>query len=414
MDPLPLAPPSDDFGLSGFMPLFVVYAFFWGAVWGSFLNVVIWRLPRGMNLARPDSHCPHCGAAVRWHDNIPIVSWLLLRARCRDCSAPISARYPLVELLVALLSAALWWHVAAGRLDTVPIQVLLVPYLFLFFFMLICVAIAFIDLDLTIIPHSLTVGGIVLGLVAALLTPGASVLGTLHPHVGIVDSVVGLLAGAGIIFAVFRGYFALTGRAGIGGGDFVMMGMIGANLGWQSLLFVLLAASLQGLVAAVGASMLGARRSESADQEGFLKKGAWRPEFWDEDPEGSSTAHGSAETHAGLEPGTDSPAEGRTSAGEEPGNEGDVFGDTAGAGPAEGGPAEGGPSPVEEATVPHALPAGEGDAPPTGNEADEATEDDGFMQLAVPFGPFLALAAVQYIFFGRAFLAWLGAGTVPF
>ncbi|TVR01470.1 MAG: prepilin peptidase [Deltaproteobacteria bacterium] len=381
------------------MPLLLAYAFVWGAIWGSFLNVVIWRLPRGMNLARPDSHCPHCGHPVRWRDNIPILSWLLLRARCRDCKAPISFRYPAVELLVALLSTALWWHVAHGRLGVEPLQVIAVPWLLLFFFVLACVAITFIDLDLTIIPHSITFPTMALGLVAALLMPRTGTFIDFHPGVDIVDSVIGLLLGAGVILAVFKGYFALTGRAGIGGGDFTMMGMIGANLGWQSLLFVLLAASLQGLAAALLAAVLSGRQAESSKAEGFLRKGAWKPEFWEEpsgsSPEATPDPHPGHETSTNEARADDSGTGAHAIDGDDPSTR------------------NGGSRAAGDQTAPAVEATTRDEASPVAEATTHDEEPERFGQLAIPFGPFLALAAVQYIFLGRTFLLWLGGGYMP-
>ena len=353
-------------------------AFVWGSLWGSFLNVVIWRLPRGKSLIHPPSHCPHCGAGVRWFDNIPIFAWLWLRGKCRDCEAPISGRYPLVELVAALLTAALWWHVAAHRIDLVPVQTLLVPFLFWQFFVLVCLAIALIDLDLTIIPHELTFPTMAAGLAAALLIPKTGTFETLYPQVDIVDSVLGLVLGAGSLIAVFQGYKALTGRVGMGGGDVTMIGMIGAYLGWQSLVFVLLFSSLQGVLVAVGAGVYRKIRPEKGT---LLIEGAHKASFWESDPVAEEEARRLAE---------------RTRA--------------AGGAPPEGvDSAKATPESPSEVAPADAL--AESDAATL--EGGEGGEEDAFLQLAIPFGPFLALAAVQYIFVGATFWRWLMAGDVP-
>lgn len=342
----------------------VALAFIWGSLWGSFLNVVIWRLPRGQSLVHPPSHCPACKSPIRPWDNVPIFGWMWLRGRCRDCSSSISWRYPAVEALCALLHAAIWYQVADGRIAVEPWSALAIPFLFWGYFSLVCVAIALIDLDLTIIPHSLTLPTIVLGIVAALLTPKTGTFVTLFPSVDIVDSVIGLLAGGGVLYLIFQGYFMLTGRVGLGGGDFTTVGMIGAFLGWQSLLFVLLAASVQGIIAALLASAISSRRQKTYGEGGFLMQGAHKESFW----EGSA---------------------------EDP----DHAGDAADAQPL---PPDEAPAVSEAATAPEAE-VGEG--------ADG--DDDKFMQLAIPFGPFLTLAAVEYIFIGEFFWRWLLAGELP-
>lgn len=349
--------------------LLLVYAFVWGAIWGSFLNVVIWRLPRRQNLSRPASHCPSCETPIAWYDNVPLVSWLVLRGRCRACRTSISIRYPLVELLVAVLSTLLWWHVSRMAPPTAPLQVMAVPYLLHFVFMLALVSIAFIDLDLTIIPHRLTFPTMAWGVLGALLLPKAEGWQYYFPGVDIVDSVLGLLAGAGIIAAIIVSYRAIRGHDGMGWGDATLLAAIGANLGVASLLFVILFASLQGVIAAlVFAAIDRARGVETGSDDSVLIRGAHTEEYWEKHP----LAH-LYEDEAG---------------GEDP------------ASPAEP------PVTDERAEEPVSVDAAAG-AP-----ADE-DDDDGLLMQGLPFGPFLALAAVEYILVGRAFVGWLTAGWYP-
>jgi len=199
-----------------------------GAVVGSFLNVVIHRLPRGESLVRPPSHCPGCGRPVRPWDNVPVVSYLLLRGRCRDCGMRIPLRYPLVEALTAALSGLLW-----ARFGPSPAFVV---YLV---FVAGLVAVTFIDLDHRIIPDSLSLGGMPAGLAASFLT-----------GLGPVQSLVGIALGSGLLLAVALGYRAVTGREGMGLGDVKLLGAVGAFLGWQAVLFTVFVSSLVG--AAVG------------------------------------------------------------------------------------------------------------------------------------------------------------------
>ncbi len=332
--------------------ILLVFAFLWGAVWGSFLNVVIWRLPRGENLAHPASACPQCGHAIRWHDNVPVLGWVWLRGKCRDCKTAISARYPGVELLVGLLSLALWWHVAHGRLNADTLPQVLSQFMLHFYLVATLVAITFIDLDLTIIPHKLSIPLIGWGLLTGLLSPKTGVWIYYFPSVDWVDSVVGFTMGFGLLFAVFYGYKLVKGIDGGGGGDLWLLGAIGANLGPYAIVFVLFAASVQGLLAALVATMIDRFRGRDAGAEGsLLLKGAHTDEYWEDHPVIGVKAR--------RERGEDVP-----------------------------------------------------DAPQTDIPAVD-DGDDGLLKMGVPFGPFLALAAIEYIFVGRAALRWVTSGYLP-
>lgn len=337
-----------------------VYAFCWGAIWGSFLNVVIYRLPRGQSLSNPPSRCPVCQTRIRAYDNIPIVSWLVLGAECRACGTPIPARYPGVELLTALLSLALWLQVywVAGQSE--PLQVVALQFLAHFFFMTVLVSIAFIDLDLTIIPHRLTFPAMAWGLLCALITPKTGAFVGYFPVVDWVDSSIGLLVGGGVIVAIFLGYKLLTGKEGMGLGDATLLGAIGANLGWQSLLFVLMFSSMQAIVVAL--SVEGIERITGRQ---LLLRGVWKDEFWDAHPLNQS----------------DGPAGSADRDSESASNEG--------------------PLAVEPAVAP--------DASRLLAELDE--EEENFLKKGLPYGPFLALAALEYIFLGRWFSDWMMGGA---
>jgi len=198
-----------------------------GAAVGSFLNVCILRIPEGLSVVYPPSRCPHCGHPIRIRDNIPVVSYLLLRGKCRDCRAPISGRYALVEVMTAAFACLLFLHYG-----------LTYSYLVTFLFVCVLIVIAFIDLDHQIIPHLLTLSGIPL---FALLSFGFIGLSLL-------DIFLGIMIGAGVLYFVAVYYEALTGREGMGGGDVNLLAMLGAFLGWRSLLFILLMSSLAGAV----------------------------------------------------------------------------------------------------------------------------------------------------------------------
>jgi leader peptidase (prepilin peptidase)/N-methyltransferase len=212
--------------LSFFVALF-------GALVGSFLNVVIVRLPEeGGSVVFPPSHCPVCKKNIAWYDNIPLVSFLVLRGRCRECQARISWRYPLVEAAMALLSLALFQHFGLT---------LLFPIYFLFCAAL--VAVICIDLQHQIIPDVISLPGIVIGF-------GLSFV---NPFVTWQDAGLGVLFGGGSFYLVALVYYLLTKREGMGGGDIKLLAMIGAFLGWQSLPFVVFGSSLLGTVAGVWA-----------------------------------------------------------------------------------------------------------------------------------------------------------------
>ena len=155
--------------LEAAFPLLTVFIFTLGACVGSFLNVVVWRLPHGKSLSSPPSHCPKCGHSIRAYDNIPMVSWLLLRGRCRDCQAPISMRYPIVELSTALLFLAVWWRVNAIGL----------PYSVLpgwFFLSAALFAVALTDIEFRVIPNKVTYTGMILAVMLAAILPRGRVL----------------------------------------------------------------------------------------------------------------------------------------------------------------------------------------------------------------------------------------------
>ena len=212
--------------LSFFVALF-------GALVGSFLNVVIVRLPEeGGSVVFPASHCPVCKKPISWYDNIPLLSFLFLRGRCRQCGGRISWRYPLVEALTALLSLALYQHFG---------PTILFPIYFVFCAALL--AVIFIDFQHQIIPDVISLPGIVVGFA----------LSFVNPFVTWQDAGLGILFGGGSFYLLALGYYLLTKREGMGGGDIKLLAMIGAFLGWQSLPFVVFGSSLLGTVAGVWA-----------------------------------------------------------------------------------------------------------------------------------------------------------------
>jgi leader peptidase (prepilin peptidase)/N-methyltransferase len=208
-------------------------AFTLGAIVGSFLNVVIARLPQeGQSVVFPASRCPACQTAIRWYDNIPLLSFLLLRRRCRACHAVISWRYPAVELAMALLSLAL--------LSRFGLSVAFGIY---FLYTAALLAIIFIDAEHQLIPDVISLPGLGLGLALSLV----------NPYVGWQDAAIGILAGGGSFYLIAWVYYLITKREGMGGGDIKLLAMIGAFQGWQALPFVVFISSLLGTVVGVGA-----------------------------------------------------------------------------------------------------------------------------------------------------------------
>src|SRR5262245_21314539 len=214
-------------------PAFVtVVTLLFGAAIGSFLNVCIYRLPLHESIVFPASHCRACATPLTWYDNLPLMSYLLRWGRCRFCGAAFSFRYFLVELLTALVAVALIYRFG-----------LTITALGYFAFSAALIVITFIDLDYQIIPDVVSLPGAVAGVLFSLVTPELSLW----------NSLIGLVAGAGVLLAVALGYRAATGREGMGGGDVKLLAMIGAFLGWRAVPFTLFAASFIGSVVGVAA-----------------------------------------------------------------------------------------------------------------------------------------------------------------
>lgn len=205
----------------------IFMAFLLGAVIGSFLNVCIYRLPREESISWPPSHCPSCQTQIAWYDNIPIISYLVLAGRCRHCSARISWQYPVVELANAIGYAGLVWWFGVGW-ETAAYAVLLSAL----------IVVTGIDLTHFIIPNVITVPGIVLGLAAA---------ATILP-IGIVNAVLGVAVGGGLLWVLAWASPYLFGKEGMGGGDIKLLAMIGAFLGWKPVLLTVMVGALAGSI----------------------------------------------------------------------------------------------------------------------------------------------------------------------
>jgi len=200
-------------------------AFVLGAVIGSFLNVCIARIPENKSVISPPSHCPQCLMPIRWYQNVPIFSYLLLRGRCAGCGLPIPIRYLLVEAITGVLFTYVFMRFGI-QWATILCWV----------FVSLLIAITFIDLDHQIIPDLLSLPGIGIGLTGSILLP----------WIPWTDSLLGILLGGGLLYLVALGYEVLAKREGMGGGDIKLLAMLGAFLGWQAIFPVVLISSLLG------------------------------------------------------------------------------------------------------------------------------------------------------------------------
>jgi leader peptidase (prepilin peptidase)/N-methyltransferase len=207
-----------------------------GLLIGSFLNAVIHRVPRKQSIVSPGSQCPSCGYALRWYDNIPVLSYVLLGGRCRKCRKPISIRYPIVELITAAVFVAHYF--VFGWTPLLAVRLLFAASL---------VALFAIDLEHHLLPDVITLPGIVIGLVASFFLPP-----------GVVEALIGILIGGGVLWLIGEAYFRYSGEEGMGGGDVKMLAMIGAFLGWKLVLVTLVLSSVAGSV--LGLAIIAVKR----------------------------------------------------------------------------------------------------------------------------------------------------------
>jgi len=207
-------------------------AFIFGLVVGSFLNVVIWRWPREESIITPGSYCPKCQKLIAWYDNLPILSFILLKGRCRYCQGKISWRYPMLELMSGLLSLLALWSFGLGKWF----------FIYYAFFSALFVA-SVIDLEHRLIPDEISIGGAVIGLGLGFL-PGNKI--------AIFDALLGGLAGFLVLFLVGEIYQLITKKEGMGMGDAKLLGMIGVFLGWRSLPGIIFIASALGAIIGLG------------------------------------------------------------------------------------------------------------------------------------------------------------------
>ena len=223
--------------------LFPLFSLLIGMVVGSFLNVCICRMPKNESVVTPPSHCPQCSYQIRWYDNIPVLSYLFLRGRCRGCGVRISLQYPLVELINGVLTLLLYLRFGPT-----------VAFAVLFLFCSSLVVITFIDIEHQIIPDEISLSGIVIGFILSFFIKGHSWT----------NSLLGILLGGGSLLLVAYGYQLLTGKDGMGGGDIKLLAMMGAFLGWKAIPFIIFASSLVGSIVGVSIMLLQKKDSKLA------------------------------------------------------------------------------------------------------------------------------------------------------
>lgn len=231
-----------------------IVSIIFGAMVGSFLNVCIFRLPKEESIIWPGSHCPHCKKPIRFYDNIPLISYFLLRGKCRYCKGPISLQYPLVEGITALSSLLLIMKFGPS-----------LSYLTYFAFVAALIVITVIDLYHQIIPDVISLPGIGVGLLASLIIPPITFF----------NSLIGILLGGGSLFLVATLYQWLFKREGMGGGDVKLLAMIGAFLGWKAVILTILLSSLIGSISGISIMVLKGKNFKYAIPFGpFLSLGA--------------------------------------------------------------------------------------------------------------------------------------------
>jgi len=248
-------PALGEYLLSLRVPLLVGAAGF-GALWGSFLNVCIARIPRGMSVARPPSHCFACGKPVLARDNVPILSYFLLRGRCRHCGAKFSARHALVETITGALSLFVAWAFALDS-EPLPLGVRVARYAVYFAFCAVMVVLTFIDLDTKRLPDKITLPSVVVFFLGGFATG----------DVAWSERAIGAVAGYLLVRLIADGYYYTTGREGLGLGDGKLLAVMGALLGWKSLPPIVFAASFVGILVSIPVLLLQRKKRAASETE---------------------------------------------------------------------------------------------------------------------------------------------------
>lgn len=238
------------------------FLFILGSIVGSFLNVCIFRIPKKKSIVFPSSHCPHCSKPIRYYDNIPIISYIILGGKCRNCRTAISFQYFLVELLTALMTLVLFFSFGISW-----------PFVFAFLFSSVLIIITFIDFEHQIIPDHISLPCIPLFFLFSFFLPWTNPI----------DSILGILAGGGILYLLATGYYMLTKKEGMGGGDIKLLAMIGAFLGWQATILTLVLGAFAGTFIGIAMIIFRGKNFKYAIPFGpFLSLGAFCALLWGE------------------------------------------------------------------------------------------------------------------------------------
>ena len=228
-----------------------------GLLWGSFANVCIYRWPAGKSVVTPGSHCGACGVPIRWYDNVPILSYLWLRGRCRACKAPFSPRYLLVEALTGVLFGVAWWFtLGTGGLFDGTVELRTLRFAIDALFVLVMVVVTFIDIDHKLILNKVTIPSIVLFYGASLLLPERRWW----------EGLVGAAIGYGVPWLIGEIYYRVRKVEGLGLGDGMLLAVIGALLGWRGVVFSLFGGSVIGSVIGIAALAAARRHAEDAPE----------------------------------------------------------------------------------------------------------------------------------------------------
>ena len=230
-------------------PVIASGVFVLGLAFGSFLNVCIYRLPRGLSVVHPRSACPHCEKPIRFYDNVPVLSWIILRGRCRQCKGPITARYAVIELLTGSLFLLCYWHFG---LTLAMLKCAIFGFLLL--------GLIFTDAETHLLPDKMTLTGLAIGLIFSLFVPVNDLASLILPGVlqfpvsselswrlfSLVDAVLGAAVGASFLYGVGAIYLRARGVEGMGFGDVKLMAMIGSFVGFRLTILTIFAASIAG------------------------------------------------------------------------------------------------------------------------------------------------------------------------
>lgn len=243
-----------------------IFAFVLGSMIGSFLNVCVYRLPKNLSVVKPRSRCPKCEKEIAWYDNIPVISWIALGARCRNCSAPISWQYPLVEALTGFLFFLVFWRF--GISGATPVYMLLTASL---------VLVTFVDLTDWTIPNEVTFPGVPIGLGCAVATmfyptSGLHIEGPFDP---VINSLIGIMAGGGSLYLLDKLTLVLLKKRSMGFGDVKLLAMLGAFFGLYGVMFTFFVACIVGSFIGVAVVIMQRRSGEAVQGGHYLPFGPY-------------------------------------------------------------------------------------------------------------------------------------------